>query len=126
MRTAAEVLRHLSQKKALDAETKDLAAFLVYCLRRIDEGIDESARAWEKRDYWIKAERFRHRWSWAGRSATELDALIRDEAWDQLPMALAALLPEFASVKVTRFTRAPSMWAGAYERLLGEPAEVIR
>lgn len=122
MRTAAEALRHLSQKSKLDDETKDLAALLVYTLRQIDEGIEESAQAWEKRDYWIKAERFRQRWSWAGRTATELEAIIREGDWDQLPVLLAALLPHFAKIRVIRFTRKPSLWKGAYERLMSEPA----
>ncbi len=123
MRTAAEVLRHLSQKDRLDGETKDLAALLVYCLRQIDEGIDESARAWEKRDYWLKAERFRHRWAWAGHGAARLESVVREEAWDQLPDMLMELFPHFASIKVARFTRKPSLWEGAYERLISEEVQ---
>lgn len=122
MRTAAESLRRLSQKSTLDDETKDLTALLVYTLRRIDEGIEESAQAWEKRDYWIKAERFRQRWGWARQAANELEALVRENDWDRLPMVLAGLLPNFANVKITRFTRKPSVWQGAYARLMGEPA----
>ena len=65
MRTTAEILRRLSQKSEIDAEVKDMVATLVFCFREIDEGIDVSATAWEKRDYWVKAEEFRQRWSWA-------------------------------------------------------------
>ena len=64
MRTGAELLRHLSQKNTIDDEAKDMLALLIYCLREIDEGIDSSAQAWEKRDYWMKAEEFRQRWRW--------------------------------------------------------------
>jgi hypothetical protein len=124
MRTAAEILRHLSQKQALDAETKDLTALMVFCLRQIAQGIDESAMAWEKRDYWVKAERFRQRWSWAGRHAARLEKLVRREAWDQLPEMLAELFPNFAGVKVTRFTRESALWDGAYERLLTDSESV--
>ena len=117
-RTCAELLRHLSQKQAVDEEAKDMAAFLVLCLRHIDQGIDSSAASWEKRDYWMKAERLRQRWAWVNREAARLEAAIRDEAWDRLPEYLMALLPHFADVKVQRFTRSATLWAGAYKHLL--------
>jgi hypothetical protein len=120
MRTAAEAIRHLSQKSVLDGEAKDLAALLVYCLRQIAAGVEETARAWEKRDYWVKAERFRQRWAWADRTAADLDNLIRKDAWDMLPGLLADLIPHFISFKVTRFTRKPSLWTGIYARLMAE------
>jgi hypothetical protein len=122
MRTAAEVIRRLSQKPSLDDETRDMTALLVYCFRGIDEGIDESARAWEKRDYWIKAEQFRARWAWAGQAAAKLEDMIRADAWEQMPVLLAGLLPHFAEIKITRFTRVAGLWDGAYRRLLDEAA----
>jgi hypothetical protein len=56
MRTSAELLRHLSQKTEVDDEVRDMVAQLVFCLRGIEEGIESSAEAWERRDYWLKAE----------------------------------------------------------------------
>ena len=50
-RTIAEMLRHLSQKSTIDDEAKDMLATIVLCLRQINDGIDESTVAWEKRDY---------------------------------------------------------------------------
>lgn len=120
MRTCAEVIRHLSQKTSLDDEAKDMAALLVYCLRQIAEGIDESSVAWEKRDYWLKAERFRQKWEWTARAATDLEALVRDQAWDRLPATLSELYPHFADIKITKLTRHPSLWQGAFERLIAE------
>ncbi len=72
MRTAAELLRHLSQKADLDGEAKDMAAHLIYCLRGIDDGIEASAMVWEKRDYWLKADQLRQRWAWAGNASASL------------------------------------------------------
>ena len=120
MRTCAEIMRHLSQKQAIDDESRDMAALLVVCLREIERGIDESAAVWEKRDYWIKAEQLRQRWDWVAYSADKLDHLIRDQAWDKLPELMIKLFPRFADIKVTRFTRSPELWAGAYERFLSQ------
>lgn len=122
MRTSAEVIRHLSQKTELDEEACDMAALLVYCLREIDAGIDDSALAWEKRDYWVKAEQFRARWAWSGQAADELDAIVCQGKWDQLPPMLAKLLPHFTEIRVVKLTRDADLWRGAYQRLLEEHA----
>lgn len=120
MRTSAEVIRHLSQKTGLDEEACDMTALLIYCLREIDAGIDDSALAWEKRDYWVKAEQFRARWAWAGKAADELNSVVMHDAWEQLPIILARLLPHFTEIKIVKLTRNPSLWRGAYQRLLQE------
>ena len=120
MRTSAELLRRLSQKSDIDAEAKDMLAMLVFCLRGIDEGIEESSKAWEKRDYWMKAEEFRQRWMWAGRAADELKDLIFREDWATLGPWMIQLLPQFSDIKITKYTRAESTWSRAYEKLAEE------
>ena len=104
MRTCAEILRHLSQKPQFDQESRNMLAMLVLCLREIANGIDESTVAWEKRDYWIKAEEFRRRWSWTHEIGHELEAMIRNESWDDIPPIMLKLIPYFKDIKVTKFT----------------------
>jgi hypothetical protein len=120
MRTAAELLRHLSQKNQIDDEVKDMVATLVFGFREIDEGIEQSTLAWEKRDYWIKAEQFRQRWSWVGLLEAELQALVYADSWEQLPDMMVKLMPRLADIKVTKFTRKSSVWRGNYRRLMKE------
>jgi hypothetical protein len=120
MRTIAEILRHLSQKKEIDRDVKDMAALLVYCLREVEAGIDQSATAWEKRDYWMKAEELRQRWYWVGDVADQMRAMIYSENWHLMPDMMMKLLPHVADIKVTKLTRSEAMWEGAYERLLRE------
>lgn len=120
MRTAAEVIRHLSQKSELDDEARDMAALLVYCLHEINTGIDDSALAWEKRDYWVKAEQFRARWAWSGRAASELEQIVLNNSWDQLPFFIARLVPHFTEIRIVKLTRNASLWQGAYQRLVSE------
>ena len=121
-RTIAEALRHLREKPKLDAETKDLAAIIAFSLREISETVEESATAWDDRDYYLKADRFRRDWMWAGQSNRELTTILRDGHWDALPPALAKLLPHVADVTITKFTRSADVWAGAYVRLTSEAA----
>ncbi|PJF40636.1 MAG: hypothetical protein D6737_00725 [Chloroflexi bacterium] len=123
MRTSAEILRRLSQKQNVDDDVKDMIAMLVYCLREINAGIDQSAAAWEKRDYWMKAEEFRQRWFWVSEISDELETMLRNEEWQQLPKLLVKLLPKFSEIKVTKLTRNPTLWKGCYHRLLQEQHE---
>lgn len=120
MRTAAELLRRLSQKPDIDADAKDMLAALVFCFREVDQGIEASAQAWERRDYWMKADELRSRWSWAGRMADELQAMIFDETWDQLPQVIVKLLPYFTEFTITKFTRGEAVWSGSHMRLMAE------
>lgn len=120
MRTAAELLRHLSQKADLDDEAKDMAAHLVFCLRDVEDGIEQSAEAWEKRDYWVKAEKLRQKWGWAGSAAARLEGTIRRGSWETLPTAIVSLVDHFADIKITKLTRDASEWEGSHQRLLDE------
>lgn len=120
MRTSAEILRRLSLKHKVDDDARDMTALLVYCFREIDKGIDESVRAWEKRDYWVKAEQFRLRWAWVRKAANDLEAIIVNDEWDRLPPALIELLPHFSDIKIAKFTRKPSLWQGTYTRFMRE------
>ena len=119
-RTAAEALRRLSQKSQLDDEAKDLAALIVFSLHGIANTVEQTIDAWEKRDYYIKAERFRQEWRWLDRVTDELSAIIYEGQWDRLPAVLARLAPHLADVRIKQLTRKPVLWQGAYERFMQE------
>ena len=120
LRAIAELLRRLSQQPAINDETKDMTAALVYCLRAIDDTVEESARAWEKRGYWKKADDFQQKWWWASLEAAALRKLVADDAWQELPERMIKLLPKVSHIQLKRMTRDPSEWRGAYQRLKGE------
>jgi hypothetical protein len=120
MRANAEMLRLLSQKQSVDDESKDMLAAFVFNLREIEEGVDVSAEAWEKRDYWQKAEEFRQRWFWAGAYSGKLASLLLEERWDTLPSILVGLMPYLAEIKITKMTVKPDAWQGCYVRLMQE------
>jgi hypothetical protein len=121
-RTIAEALRHLYSKATLDAEAKDLAALIIFSLREIEQGVEESAAAWEKRDYFRKADQLRTEWAWAGRTAAALTKVLSAGWWEDLPDLLARLLPHFQDVTVNKLTRSPELWQGCYARLLQDEA----
>ncbi len=120
-RSIAEILRRLSEKSDLDDETRDMAAMLVYLLREIDAGVEQSATAWEKRGYWMKAERFLREWEWTKEAAANIEDVLRNDALDLLPELLADLFPRFTDIQIKKMTRKPTLWRGAYARLMAEP-----
>jgi hypothetical protein len=119
-RTIAEMLRRLIEKPQMDQEAKDMAAMIVYLLREIHEGVEQTVKAWEKRDYWMKAERFLRDWEWVKETAVNIEDVLRHEAWDLLPELLVDLFPRFADIQIKKLTRSTSNWRGAYKKLLTE------
>lgn len=120
-RTIAEILRRLMEKKAIDAEAKDMMSFIVFGLRTMDQSIDSSASAWEKRDYYVKADQFRREWLWLPDTANRIDVMIRSNDWATLPLELAGLASRFSDVRISTFTKSPALWQGAYKKLLASP-----
>ena len=116
-RTVAEILRQLMLKRELDEEAKDMAACVVFCLREISDTVETSTLAWEKRDYYVKADHFRRQWEWTLPAAQRLQTLILADDWEQLPQELASLAPYFSDIRVTKMTRSTDAWKSSYQRL---------
>jgi hypothetical protein len=55
-----------------------------------------------------------------GLAAARLEQLIFNDGWDQVPAQMVTLLPRFADITITKFTRKADAWTGAYARLMGE------
>ncbi len=124
-RLVAELLQRLGQKQTMDAETKDMVSAIIFALREIYDTCMTSAQAWEKRDYWIKAERFLRDWEWAQTLAANLEDVVREEAWDLLPQLLMDLFPHFTDIQVKSYTRKEIDWQGAHRRLLLSPPNTL-
>ena len=54
-KSIVQALRLLMQKQEPDAESRDLAAYIVLALEKITESVETNASAWEKRDYWLRS-----------------------------------------------------------------------
>ena len=80
-KAVAIAVRELSKQTDFGDEARDLAAFMALALQSIHAGIDSSVAAWEKRGYWVKADRFRMEWAWAGPTADGLRAAVLAGDW---------------------------------------------
>lgn len=117
-RTIAEMLRHLMFKKRIDDESKDMAALVAISLQEIAATIDVTTTAWENRDYFLKADRFRLEWEWAAPAARRLEEIVVSGDWDRLTGELVALAPRFADIRIAKMTRGPEAWQGCLEALV--------
>ena len=116
-RTIAEALRRLAHKQTFDQESLDLASLIVFSLRRLEEGVEQTATAWESRDYYLKADRFRREWEWLDGTSYALESALLLGNHDRLPEILATLFPRFADITIGRYTRSSQLWEGCYRRL---------
>ena len=63
-RQVLTAIRLLGQQEGIDERTRDLAAFVGLALEDLFATVDPTVEAWEKRGYWVKADRYRMEWRW--------------------------------------------------------------
>ena len=110
-------LRALAGKPQLDEEARDMAAFMALALREIEASIDVTCLAWEKRDYWLKADQFRREWDWTRTSADKLEKIVLENQWPELPVAMGGLMQHLAKVNLPKRNTLGEPWWGAYAAL---------
>lgn len=116
-KSIALCLREMAKMQEVTPEAKDMAAFIALALQSIMEGIDASVAAWEKRDYWVKADKFRMEWMWAGQLAPKMkDAVLADD-WAAIAMLMPQIAAKLGNIIVSDNHRLGKPWHGAYTLL---------
>lgn len=110
-------LRELAKQTEVNQESKDIAAFISLALMTISQGIDSSVAAWEKRGYWVKADRFRMEWMWTGQFAEKLKVAILGDDWGTVAMLSAQIAQKFNKVVIAQNHRLGKPWVGAHRQL---------
>lgn len=110
-------VRELAKQTDVTSEAKDLAAFIALALKSISEGIDVSVAAWEKRGYWVKADRFRMDWMWTGQIADKMKVAIFTDDWGAIAMLMPQIAQKFNKIEVSNNHRLGKPWAGAFDKL---------
>jgi hypothetical protein len=111
-------IRELARQTGTGAETRDLAAFIALALKSISDGIDASVTAWEKRDYWIKADKFRMEWMWTGSTAEKMRNAVMSDDWATVAMLSAQIAQKFNKIQVSENHRLGRPWVGSYNQLI--------
>lgn len=110
-------VRELANQTAVTEEAKDLAAFIAIALKNISDGIDVSVAAWEKRGYWVKADRFRMDWLWTGQVAEKMKTAILADDWGTIAMLMPQIAQKFSKIEVSKNHRLGKPWTGALKQL---------
>lgn len=122
VRAIAIALRELMQQGENNAKTRDLVSFIALGLAAVAKTIERTVEPWEKRDYWLKADRFRMDWDWAGKNAAKLrEALFADD-WAKIAETLAAIGEKLSKEKLPKKHRLGEPWLGAWKKLQDDRA----
>ena len=113
-------VRELAKQNDVTTEAKDLAAFIALALQTISDGIDESVAAWEKRDYWVKADKFRMEWRWAGQTADKMKTALAEDDWGTIAMLMPQIATKLNKIQVSDNHRMGKPWVGSHKRMQEE------
>jgi hypothetical protein len=114
-------LREMMKQTDTNATTYDLAAFIAMNLLAIHATVESSVAAWEKRGYWVKADRFRREWSWAQRFGEQLKEALLEDDWMEVANISSQVAGKLAAVKLPVRNRLGTPWVGSWEKLSKSP-----
>jgi len=111
-------IRELLRQSEQDEKSKDLAAFIILALDAIAETIEKTVAAWEKRNYWLKADRFRLEWLWASQLSREMHSALKSDDWTLVIKTVVEVAQKLHKIQVSDKHRLGTPWVGAWDELL--------
>ena len=111
-------IRDLGKQNEVNYDTKDMIAFIILSLIKISETIEEAVIAWEKRDYWLKADRFRLEWEWTIKSSNGLYQALLNDDWETISTLIPIIAGKCRNVKLSSKSGSLKIWVGAYNNLM--------
>lgn len=112
LREIATALRYAAEADPAPEESDELLEFVLLALKEIEDTVQQAVAAWEKRDYWVKADRFRSEWVWVSEAAAELErALAAGDVSSARAIALGLAGPMHEVKPYKSKQRRP--WSGA-------------
>ena len=117
VRAIVLALRELMRQTETNPLTYDLAAFISLSLKEIFETVDASVSAWEKRGYWVKADRFRMDWAWAETLGQAMKLAVLLDDWAGVARAAAQVAEKLGDTKVPVRHKLGTPWIGAWDKL---------
>jgi hypothetical protein len=111
-------IRELGMQNEVDGDTKDMIAFIILSLQKVTESIEEAVVAWEKRDYWLKADRFRLDWEWVNKASNDLYHALLEDDWSRISSLIPIIAAKCKNIKLNVKVSPMKIWAGAYNNLI--------
>ncbi len=120
-RSVVLALRELMRQTQPDDHSRDLAAYISLALAETYQTIEESVAAWEKKGYWVKADRFRMDWEWANRFSGQMRTALGQDDWASVAMLAAQIAQKLMNVNVPVRNKIGTPWEGAWQQLQKTP-----
>lgn len=120
LRSVALTIRKLMRQEKQDQKTRDFAAYLVIALNSISKTIDPALEAWEKRGYWLKADRYRLEWQWTDLLASEMEDAVQRDDWSSIALVVGKIAEKIGDVKIPKRNNIGTPWVGAWGKLMQE------
>lgn len=114
-RAVATALRAATRGGPAEGERRDILAFTDMALIALLDSVEETASAWEKRGYWLKADRLRTEWRWVETCHTALSNALSQQEWDTAQQAAARIAGHLADIKPVARSVDSQPWHGAWE-----------
>jgi hypothetical protein len=115
----AQALRAVAQRSDVsDGETREVLAFLALSLSELSESVEETAAAWERREYWLKADRFRLEWAPIQAVYGRLDLALRAGDLSQARSSGTDLARLLAEKRLRPLKSSSTPWRGAWDAWL--------
>lgn len=111
-------MRELMRQSEPDDHSRDLAAYIALALLEINGTVESSVAAWEKKGYWVKADRFRMDWMWTERMGQQMRQAVLNDDWATIALTVAQLGSKLNNVDVPARNRLGTPWIGAYKHLV--------
>jgi hypothetical protein len=108
-------IRELMKQTNPDEQSLDMAAFIALALNQITNTIESSVVAWEKRGYWVKADRFRMEWVWTERLGLAMRQALIDGDWLVVASTSAQIGQKLSNIQIPLHHRLGTPWVGAWE-----------
>lgn len=121
-RSVLTAIRLLMQQQEVNEQTRDLAAYIALALEEISNTIDPTVSAWEKRGYWLKADRYRMEWSWAKTLGEKMEQALRKEDWGLVAQIAAEIAGKLANTAIMKRLGTQAPWEGAWDRMMEKPS----
>ncbi len=84
LRFISSALIELENKNAADVAYKDIWTFIYLTMVEIQKSIQKTIQPWEKRDYWVKVEKFRADWVWLDLVLNSIKKKFNIQDWKAL------------------------------------------
>lgn len=93
------LVRQLAMQTAIDQNTKDMLARVLALLGEVNQTVETTIKAWEKRDFWLRADQFQREWGWASRVHANVEKILVEDSWENTPFVLADLGSKLSQTK---------------------------